>query len=183
MMYTSNETETNGLMQAAALMSVAARTAPKAIGKDTIHTLLLTGEEKELLARKMEELGDRDFPDRGASWYKRDAANLRAAQAVLLIGAERACRGVKNCGYCGFENCAGCQAAGGVCAFVTLDLGIALSSALCAAADMRVDNRVMMSVGKAAEEMHYTEKNIMWQGIPVSVSGKNIFFDRHRQRG
>lgn len=182
MMYTSNEMENNGLMQAAALMSVAARTAPKAIGKDTIHTLILTGDEKELLAQKMDELGELNFPDHGASWFKRDASNLRAAQAVILIGAERACRGVGNCGYCGFGDCAGCQAAGGVCAFVSLDLGIALSSALCTAADMRIDNRIMMSIGKAAEEMHYIPENIMWQGIPVSVSGKNIFFDRHRQR-
>lgn len=98
-----------------------------------------------------------------------------------MIGAKRVCRGVRNCGYCGFENCAGCQSAGALCAFVTLDLGIALSSAMCTAADARVDNRGMMSIGKAAEEIHYLEENVFWQGFPLSVSGKNIFFDRGKE--
>lgn len=33
-------------------MCAAARTAPKAHGKDTMHTLILTGDEKEQLAEK-----------------------------------------------------------------------------------------------------------------------------------
>lgn len=181
MLYGSNEMEGKALLQVAAEMCAAARTAPKATGKDTIYTMVLTGKEKELLAQKMDEIGEREFADQGVSWYKRDAKNLRIAQAVVLIGAKREVRGVSNCGYCGFGNCAGCKKAGGMCTFVSLDLGIALPSAMCAAADARVDNRVMMSIGKAAEEMKYSEEDIFWHGIPLSITGKNVFFDRGKE--
>jgi uncharacterized ferredoxin-like protein len=36
----------------------------------------------------------------------------------------------------------------------------------------------MFSIGKAAEEMDYSQPGVIWNGIPLSVSGKNIFFDR-----
>lgn len=40
-----------------------------------------------------------------------------------------------------------------------------------------VDTRIMFSVGKAATEMGYAE-NVLWLGIPISISVKSIFFDR-----
>lgn len=61
--------------------------------------------------------------------------------------------------------------------YAGIDLGIAVSSAVSVAAMDKVDNRVMFSIGKAAAEMGYAE-NVLWLGIPLSVSGKNIFFDR-----
>lgn len=181
MIYTSQEMEEKALLEIAAEMCAAARTAPKAKGIDTIYTMVLTGEDQEALAQKMEEMAERD-PDEGwSAWYKRDAMNLRDAQAVVLIGAKRTVRGVSHCGYCGFSNCESCQSAGGTCAFAAMDLGIAIASAVSRAADARVDNRIMMSIGKAAEEMHYPDKDILWQGIPLSITGKNIFFDRNRK--
>ena len=48
------------------------------------------------------------------------------------------------------------------------------------AADLRADSRIMMSVGKAAEEMKLVEGDIMCQGVPISLSGKSIFFDRKK---
>lgn len=178
MLYRSEEMENNALLEAAARMCAAARTAPKAKGIDQICTLVLTGEEKEALVRKMEEIGERKFPDGGKSWMLRDADNVRRAQAVVLIGTKSGYRGVANCGFCGFSDCAGCEAAGGNCAFHFIDLGIAIGSAVSTAADLRVDSRIMMSIGKAAMEMGYQEEEVLWQGIPVSISGKNIFFDR-----
>ena len=50
--------------------------------------------------------------------------------------------------------------------------------AAAAAADERVDSRIMYTVGKAAEEMGYVEGPVIWHGIPLSVTGKSIFFDR-----
>ena len=47
MLYTSAEMEERAALSAAAAMCTAARTAPKAHGKDTIRTLVLTGEDKE----------------------------------------------------------------------------------------------------------------------------------------
>lgn len=90
-------------------MCAAARTAPKAHGKDTMHTLVLTGDEKEQLAKKMEEFGIREMGDKMNTWYGRDAANVRRAQAVVLIGAEQSYRGVPHCDYCGFDNCGNCK--------------------------------------------------------------------------
>lgn len=94
-------------------MCAAARTAPKAHGKDTMHTLILTGDEKEQLAKKMEEFGIREMGDKMNTWYGRDAANIRRAHAVVLIGAEQTYRGVPHCDYCGFDNCGNCKNAGG----------------------------------------------------------------------
>lgn len=130
--------------------------------------------EKECFAwaQKAAEMGDKML-----TWYGRDAANVRAAQALVLIGADKKQRGVPHCGYCGFGNCAGCKAAGGNCAFAYVDLGIAVSSAVATAALDKVDNRIMYSVGKTAEEMGFAE-DCVWLGIPLSVSGKSIFYDR-----
>lgn len=41
----------------------------------------------------------------------------------------------------------------------------------------KVDCRVLYSVGKAAAEMDFAP-DYLWLGIPLSISGKNIFFDR-----
>ena len=60
----------------------------------------------------------------------------------------------------------------------TIDMGIAMGSAVAIAADERIDNRIMFSIGKVAEEMGYAEGDIIWNGIPLSISGKSIFFDR-----
>lgn len=181
MIYTSMEMEEKAVLEIASLMCAAARTAPKATGRDTIFTMVLAGEEKEALAMKMEEIGETYFSDHGQAWYLRNANNLRAAQAVVLIGARRSFRGLSHCGYCGFSDCKGCKEAGGLCAFTSMDLGIAVGSAACKAMDLRADNRIMMSIGKAAEEMKYLDEDILWQGIPLSIKGKNVFFDRAKE--
>lgn len=177
MIFDRNTMEEQAALQTAARMCAAARTAPKAHGKDTLHTFVLTGEEKEQLARKMEEVGLREMKEKMNTLYGRDAMNIRAAQAVVLIGTDQKYRGVPHCGYCGFKNCSDCKDAGGNCAFSYIDLGIAVSSAASIAAADMVDNRIMYSIGKAAAEMNYAE-NVLWLGIPISISGKNIFFDR-----
>ena len=177
MLYQSDYMEEKAILQTAARMCAAARTAPKAHGRDTLHTLVLTGEEKENLAKKMEEVGRREMGDGMNTWYGRDAGNVRAAQAVVLIGTERKQRGVPHCGYCGFGDCGGCKDSGGNCAYTYVDLGIAVSSAVSAAASDKTDCRIMYSVGKTAAEMEYGH-DAVWLGIPISISGKNIVFDR-----
>ena len=84
-----------------------------------------------------------------------------------------------HCGLCGFSDCHTCEEAGGVCAQLLVDLGIAVSSAVSAAAQDYVDNRIMWSIGKAAAELEDIERGVCWLGIPLSITGKNIFFDRH----
>lgn len=177
MIYNSVDMETKAILQTAARMCAAARTAPKAHGKDTLHTFVLTGEDKEALAIAMEQVGKRKMGDKMNTWYGRDANNVRAAQAVVLIGADKKYRGVPHCGYCGFDDCKSCRMAGANCGFSYVDLGIAVSSAVYVASQDQIDCRIMYSVGKAAEEMDLVP-DCMWLGIPLSVSGKNIFFDR-----
>ena len=63
-MYESEYMEEKAALQTAAKMCAAARTAPKGHGKDTLHTLVLTGDEKERLAQKMEEVGLREMGDK-----------------------------------------------------------------------------------------------------------------------
>lgn len=182
MIYEEKQLEEEAVRYTAARMCAAARTAPKGNGVDNILTAVLTGKDKEALADKMDEIGARDFgKEKAAVWYGRDAANIRAAQAVVLIGARESYRGVPHCGLCGFGGCGACQEAGGRCAFTYIDLGIAVSSAAETAALDKADNRIMFSAGRAAEEAGYCGDNVRWLGIPVSLSGKNIFFDRKRQ--
>lgn len=181
MIYKERQMEEQAVLQTAARMCAAARTAPKTRGIDDIQTMVLTGEDKDHLANKMEEIGRREFGEKAEDWYIRDARNVKAADAIVLIGARRTYRGVQNCGFCGFKDCGECRAKNGRCAFQFVDLGIALSSAVAAAADERVDNRIMFSVGRAAMELFDNLEYIVWQGIPISISGKNVFFDRKKK--
>ncbi len=61
--------------------------------------------------------------------------------------------------------------------FRLLDMGIALGSAVKTASMLNVDNRIMYRIGTVARAM----KMVAWDfvmGIPLSATGKNIFFDR-----
>jgi uncharacterized ferredoxin-like protein len=180
--------ETEGVLTLAKAMAVAARTAPKARGVDAIETLIIAGEELDKLARAMEDHG----VDKGelGDAFKRDAASVRKSHAVLLIGL-RDLRPKKadkplDCGGCGHGNCAGFLRAdqvegndfpGPVCMFQSLDLGIALASACAVAARFHVDNRMMYTNGGPARKLGWMESQVIF-GIPLSCTGKNIYFDR-----
>jgi uncharacterized ferredoxin-like protein len=99
---------------------------------------------------------------------------------LLLIGTKIKPMGLSHCGMCGFENCdEKDRHPDHPCAFNTGDLGIAIGSAVSVAADARVDNRVMFSVGKAVKEMKLLGEDVkIIYGIPLSAGGKNPFFDR-----
>jgi len=169
------DAEREGLLHVANLMCMAARTAPKARGIDNIVSIILTDKEKESLAQKMEE-----FAEKGerSPLFTRDANNIRQAQALVIIGTKVAPVGL-DCGFCGFENCKKCEESHARCAHNSGDLGIALGSAVSVASTNRVDNRVMYSVGwTSVQEKLLGEDVKIALGIPLSASGKNIFFDR-----
>ena len=167
--------EREGLLEVARRMCIAARTAPKGKGSDQLVTAVLTGDEKEVIAREMQRVGETT----DTAFFLRDADNVRAAGALVLLGTRIKTLGVPNCGFCGFEDCADNERHGGICVFNTGDLGIAVGSAVSVAADCRVDTRVMFSAGRAALNLQTLgdEVRIAW-GIPLSVSGKSPFFDR-----
>jgi uncharacterized ferredoxin-like protein len=165
------------LLAVARQMMTAARTAPKARGVDNLEIGLLDKPELELLARKMVELVERGM---AAPFFERDAANLLAAEAAVLIGTKIHPMGLKYCGLCGFSDC-------GVrdghpdtpCVFNTGDLGIAVGSAVSVAMEARVDNRIMYSAGMAARDLKLLGDDIqIIYCIPLSCTGKNPFFDR-----
>ncbi len=65
------------------------------------------------------------------------------------------------------------------CVFNTGDLGLAIGSAVSVAMDNRVDNRVMYTAGQAVLEMGFLGEEVkIVYCIPLSVSSKNVFFDR-----
>lgn len=84
------QAEEEAVIRTAEAMCQAARTAPKTKGLDFVHTAILTGEEKEKLADEMDRLADIFH----YQFFHRDADNLRAAQAVVLIGQENMIRGL-----------------------------------------------------------------------------------------
>ena len=99
---------------------------------------------------------------------------------VVLFGMEEQRRGLNaGCQYCHFADCADCAEKNGLCAWDAMDVGIAIGSSAAAAADARVDNRVMFSVGRAARSLGLLGASVtLVLGIPLSVSGKSPFFDR-----
>jgi len=158
-------------------MLTAARTAPKAKGIDNLVLAMATGTDIEEIAGKMDEIGNR--PD-GTPSFIRDAANIRSAQALVLLGTRVRSQGVKLCGRCGFANCDEKDKHPDFpCTFNTGDLGIAIGSAVSIAMDHRVDNRVMYTIGQAVLEMKLLGEDVKIAfGIPLSVSSKSPFFDR-----
>ena len=160
-------------------MMIAARTAPKGKGRDTIEILLITANDIDELAIRMHKIGD----ESNASFFHRDANNLEHCGAVLLVGTEIKTLGLNEvCQLCGFVNCELKEEhANTPCVFNTADMNIAIGSAVSIAADHRVDNRIMFSVGKAAIENKLFDKNIKIAfGIPLSALSKNPFFDRSK---
>jgi len=169
------ELELSSLHEIAIQICVAARTAPKGKGKDLLQTAVVSGSDKQHLADKMREIAVRD----GVGFFARDAENLDISPLVILIASRKEPLGLPHCGYCGFIDCEAMEAAGGTCSFNTGDLGIAIGSAASRAADLRLDNRVMYSAGKAALELDFfpAEFQLVY-ALPISVSGKSPFFDR-----
>ncbi len=186
-MIKDEKAELEGVLAVAKAMAVATRTAPKTRGLDAIETLIVFGEDLNALAGAMEEHRAKSVFSED---FKRDAKNVRKSQAALLIGL-RDLRPKKvekplDCGGCGHGGCEGFLKAekregkdfpGPVCMFQAIDLGIALSSASSVAARFHVDNRMMYTTGGPARNLGWMESQIII-GIPLSCSGKNIYFDR-----
>jgi uncharacterized ferredoxin-like protein len=182
------EAENRGVIEAANLIAVSARTAPKGRGVDNVLTAVATGKEKDKLADAMEnKMKHKRNP---ISAFKRDAEAIRKSPAVVLIGVKgtmpKKPEDPLNCGACGNETCAdfikvkkkrGEDFTGPICIFEAVDLGIALGSAAKTASEMNIDNRLMYTLGAAAKDLELLDADVII-GIPLSVTGKNIYFDR-----
>lgn len=180
MMMDGKAAEEAAILATAQRMCAAARTAPKACGVDHLAAAILTGAELLQVAAEMERLSG----ELGYDFFLRDAQNLRASFALVLLGMRCGPRGLgTGCGYCGFPSCQACVAQGGLCAYDPMDLGIAIGSAVSIAADARLDNRVLFSAGRAALELGLLGEGVRdVVGIPLAAAGKNPYFDRKSAR-
>ena len=163
------------IIEIAKSMMVAARTAPKARGRDNLVINLIIKEDILLLSKKMEEI----YNENNQAFFLRDSQNILNAKAIVLIGTKLEVLGL-NCGLCGYPTCEEkSEHKTTPCVFNANDLGIAIGSAVSIAADNRIDNRVMFSAGLAAKELGFFGKDIGFGfAIPLTSNGKNPFFDR-----
>lgn len=185
---TASQAENEAVLTAAALIMAAITTAPKGRGVSEVNSVLLRAEEIERLASAMEAHDPHKAVPVGI--FGRDAQNIRKAAALLLIGVKgtvpKKPETPLNCGACGYPSCSelirakkkrGEDFVGPLCAFQILDLGIALGVAAKIAGELNIDNRLMYSAGAAAMDMGFLNADLI-VALPLSVSAKNIFFDR-----
>ena len=167
-----------GIRTVADLMAVAASTAPKTKGENYVVVEVLDGEGKNRLGQEMIDHGkENENPG-----FERDGVNVLDSVSVVLIGLKDADVADLNCGACGAAACIEIntfdgQFKGSQCAFRLLDMGIALGSAVKIAGMMNVDNRIMYRAGFIARKSGLTELDFV-VGIPLSATGKSIYFDR-----
>ncbi len=172
MIVSERQSRHQAVLDAVRTMMTAARTAPKGRGVDIIECIMVEGDDIKTLSAAMLEMHRRT----GRPVYERDAANILKAEAVVLIGTRHAPLGL-NCGHCGYPTCAA-KPDEVPCAINAVDVGIAIGSAVSQAADLRLDTRVMFSVGRGAMLLDWMPDCRLVFGIPVSASSKNPFFDR-----
>ncbi len=163
------------------MMAIAAITAPKAKGENFVAIEVLQGPVLQQLSQAMIALGEKAHK----SNFDRDGKNVAKSDAVILIGLKEPNTAGLNCGACGYPTCAELllqqpyegEFRGPMCAYRLLDMGIALGSAVKTASLLNVDNRIMYRIGTVAREMGLVDWHFV-MGIPLSVSGKSIYFDR-----
>jgi uncharacterized ferredoxin-like protein len=185
--YNRMTAEKDAVATVANLMALAARTAPKAKGVDTIFVKVLTKKEIKDLATRLKSLGE----ERDLHFFLRDAKNIAASDGCIIIGAQGNVPAGVNCGACGFSTCAEftknfikkdkktTDFTGPNCSVRMADLGIALGSAVKTAQVHNVDNRIMYTGGVAAMDLGTLgEDCTIAYAIPLSATGKNIYFDR-----
>ncbi|MCG6551991.1 MAG: DUF2148 domain-containing protein [Candidatus Magnetominusculus sp. LBB02] len=171
---------------AAGLMAAAARTAPKAGGKDFMEIVVITKDEDlKRIAGTMKEYAPKSTNE---AFWLRDASNIEHSEALVLIGLAKAVTAGYDCGGCGYATCAEFNKArelkakdmgytGPHCIMRMMDIGVALSSAAKTASLLSVDNRVQQRVGAAAKAIGLIQAEVA-MGIPISITGKSIYFDR-----
>ncbi len=181
----------------AKLCAVAAMTAPKSGGqlflkgaKPFIETEIV--DDPETLARLAGWLRDRGARLKKPIWF-RDADVAEKLDLVLFIGLAKWYPPVYDCGACGYATCAQFLKAvsvqrqkeemdewefpGPICQIRCIDLGIAVGSAAKIASLNNVDTRCQTRIAAAARHLGIIEADIA-VGLSMSVSHKNIFFDR-----
>lgn len=192
-----NRLEKSGLEIVAKLMAISARTAPKTGGIDHIQIMIANSNEQKSIADMMCKIGE-EICNKSANKklgnaikkdWESDAKTIIQSYLLMLIGVEgRKIIGL-NCGGCGFSTCSEMlkhpqisikenSLPGPYCTFKVMDLSIASTSAVKTAMEHNVDNRMMYKAGVAALKLGILNPCDLIIGIPLSATGKNIYFDR-----
>ena len=167
-----------GVESIAEFMEIAAVTAPKTRGENFVVVKTVKGEDLQRIHDWMIQYAEaQDIPG-----FARDGKNVLASEALVLIGIKDGAVADLHCAACGAETCIVINTIEGEfkgpqCALRVLDMGIALGSAVKTASLMDVDNRIMYRAGVAARATGLIDADFV-MGIPLSVSGKSIYFDR-----
>ena len=178
MIYNERELRKQSVQAMAEAIMVAARTAPKAKGRDLVEVAMITDEHIEQLSQTMIQMSN----ESGMKFLLRDAANILEAEAIIVVGikCEQSECGL-NCGYCGYKGCAE-KPACTPCVMNGVDVGIAIGAACSKIADYRLDSRVLFSAGWAAKRLDILNGADLCFAIPLSSASKNPFFDRKSPR-
>jgi uncharacterized ferredoxin-like protein len=168
------------------LMAASARTAPKAGGKDFLEIVVITKDEDlKRIAEAMKEYAPKSTNE---AFWLRDASNIENSQSLLLVGLTKPVTAGYDCGACGYPTCAEFAKnrtiqdkemgyTGPHCVMRMIDIGVALCSAAKTASMLNIDNRVQQRVGAAARAIGLIQGEVV-MGIPVSITGKSIYYDR-----
>ena len=168
------------------LMAASARTAPKAGGKDFLEITVIT--DADTLGKIASTMKGYAPKSTNEAFWLRDASNIENSDALLLVGLTKPVTAGYDCGGCGYPSCADFEKnrqlqeremgyTGPHCIMRMMDIGVALSSAAKTASILNIDNRVQQRVGAAARALGYIRAEVV-MGIPVSITGKSIYFDR-----
>ena len=175
--------ESRAVRTACDLMALSARTAPKGKGMDSLVLRTAADDDLDRLADAMRSVAERG----GSPIFLRDAGNMDASEACLLLGVRGRETVGLDCGGCGFAACGEMREAavgdetvygGPNCVIKVTDLGIAVGSAVKTASLLNLDNRVMYTAGVAALALGWLPGCTVAYGVPVSATGKNVYFDR-----
>ncbi|ACL17773.1 ferredoxin domain-containing protein [Methanosphaerula palustris] len=176
--------ETDAVKTVAGLMALAARTAPKAVGLDSLAIEVVGRKEQEIIAGEMIRIAK----ETGMDFFRTNGEQILASDALVLIGIAGQNPIGLNCGGCGYATCnemaQACEKtkpqktdyAGPNCVFKVTDLGIAVGSAAKTASIHNADNRIMYSAGVAAMKLGIIKGCSIVYGIPLKASGQNIYF-------
>ena len=200
--------EKNAIRTVIDLIAISVCTAPKSGGIDDIICFVSNDAQKKAIAKKMIAIGQRAARSKSnkeiapavlISWES-DARAVGHSHGLILVGVKGRKTFGANCTCCGYESCSAFRTqleqnrknaravSGPFCVFKIWDLGIAIASAAKTASLLNVDNRIMYRIGIAALQTpavkkHFCKGNFNEHinpilGLPLSASGKNIYFDR-----
>lgn len=179
---------------AARIITISIRTSPKSGGIDDVAYLILSDSQKNKVAQEVRRIADiirRNKEEKAnratkLDWYS-DADTIEKSDSLILLGVKGRKPLGLNCGGCGLKDCKEFVKgkifktifmSGPYCIFKLWDLGIAIASAAKTASDLNVDNRIMFKAGTAGERLGFLKGYSPILGLPLSITGKNIYFDR-----